>query len=207
MQVIGSRAALADRVVLDDFADLAGWTAIASEGTHVWIARESDETGTGMRIGFDLNIGGGWVIVRKAFSLTLPENYAFSFRLRGEARPNNFEFKLVDPRGKNVWWRNQRDFVFPREWQRMTIRKSRLDFAWGPAGGGEPKQVGAIEFAISAGQGGSGSIWIGDLRLEAREPAGEEGGGPGGHGPAALSRPRAPPLPAHERGSTRKSAP
>ena len=51
--VIGARAAFAERVVLDDFADLAGWTAIASEGTHVWIARESDETGTGMRIGFD----------------------------------------------------------------------------------------------------------------------------------------------------------
>ncbi|TMA68947.1 MAG: hypothetical protein E6J68_02585, partial [Deltaproteobacteria bacterium] len=94
--VIGARAAFAERVVLDDFADLAGWTAIASEGTHVWIARESDETGTGMRIGFDLNIGGGWVIVRKSFSLALPENYAFSFRLRGETRPNNFEFKLVD---------------------------------------------------------------------------------------------------------------
>src|SRR5207249_122483 len=83
--------AFAERVVLDDFADLAGWTAIASEGTHVWIARESDETGTGMRIGFDLNIGGGWVIVRKSFSLALPENYAFSFRLRGGTRPNNFE--------------------------------------------------------------------------------------------------------------------
>src|SRR5204863_485909 len=33
-------AARADRVVLDDFPDLAGWSAIASEGTHVWIARE-----------------------------------------------------------------------------------------------------------------------------------------------------------------------
>jgi len=173
-QALGSRAALADRVVLDDFAELSGWTAISSEGTHVWIARESDELGTGMRIGFDLNTGGGYVIVRKSFALTLPDNYAFTFRVRGEARPNNLEFKLVDPRGKNVWWRNQRDFVFPREWQRVTVRKSRLDFAWGP-GGGEPKQVGAIEFAISAGQGGSGSVWIGDLGLEAREPAGQEG--------------------------------
>src|SRR2546428_8030249 len=175
MPLVGSRAAFGERVVLDDFAELGGWTAMASEGTHVWIARESDETGTGMRIGFDLNTGGGYVIVRKAFSLTLPENYAFSFRLRGEARPNNFEFKLVDPRGKNVWWRNQRDFVFPREWQRMTIRKSRLDFAWGPAGGGEPKQVGAIEFAISAGGGGGGAAWERGPRPPRRGPGG--GGG------------------------------
>src|SRR2546428_7263003 len=175
MQVIGSRAALADRVVLDDFAELAGWTAIASEGTHVWIARESDELGTGMRIGFDVNTGGGYVIVRKSFSLTLPENYAFSFRVRGEARPNNLEFKLVDSRGKNVWWRNQRDFVFPREWQRVTIRNSRLDFAWGLAGGGEPKAVGAIEFAISAGGGGGGAAWERGPRPPRRGPGG--GGG------------------------------
>ena len=171
-------AARADRVVLDDFPDLAGWSAIASEGTHVWIARESDDAGTGMRIGFDLNTAGGYVIVRKTFSLALPDNYAFSFRLRGDARPNNFEFKLVDPKGKNVWWRNQRDYVFPRDWQRMTIRKSRLDYAWGTGPGGAPKQVGAIEFAISAGQGGSGSVWIGDLGFEAREPAGQDGVGP-----------------------------
>src|SRR3989442_3386972 len=177
MQVIGSRAALADRVVLDDLAELAGWTAIASEGTHVWIARGSAERGRGTRSGFDLNTGGGYVIVRKSFSLTLPENYAFTFRMRGEARPNNLEFKLVDPRGKNVWWRNQRDFVFPREWQRVTIRKSRLDFAWGPAGGGEPKQVGAIEFAISAGAGGRGA----DLDRRPRRPApAARGGGPVG---------------------------
>src|SRR5947207_2394761 len=165
-------AARADRVVLDDFPDLAGWSAIASEGTHVWIARESDDAGTGMRIWFDINTSGGYVIVRKTFSLALPDNYAFSFRLRGDARPNNFEFKLVDPKGKNVWWRNQRDSVFPRDWQRMTIRKSRLDYAWGTGPGGAPKQVGAIEFAISAGQGGSGSVWIGDLGFEGRETAG-----------------------------------
>ena len=205
--VIGARAAFAERVVLDDFADLAGWTAIASEGTHVWIARESDETGTGMRIGFDLNIGGGWVIVRKSFSLALPENYAFSFRLRGETRPNNFEFKLVDPRGKNVWWRNQRDYVFPREWQRMTIRKSRLDFAWGPAGGGEPKQVGAIELAISAGEGGSGSIWIGDLGFETREPAGQDGVAPAAQASTFLPG-HEPPLMLDQDGATAwKSAP
>ena len=80
-------AARADRVVLDDFPDLAGWSAIASEGTHVWIARESDDAGTGMRIGFDLNTAGGYVIVRKTFSLALPDNYAFSFRLHGDVVP------------------------------------------------------------------------------------------------------------------------
>jgi hypothetical protein len=171
--LLWSHPAAAQRV-LDDFEDVGGWTATASEGTHVWTAAEPAHTGTGLRVGFDLNTGGGYVILRKTFNVALPENYAFTFWLRGDALPNNFEFKLIDARGRNVWWRNQHDYAFPREWQKVTIRKSRLEFAWG-SGGGELKQVGAIEFAISAGQGGSGSIWIDDLVLEEREPAGAEG--------------------------------
>src|SRR4029077_16670002 len=142
------------------------------------IASEPGRTGNAMRIAFELNTGGGYVIVRKKFSVTLPENYAFTFQLRGEGRPNNLEFKLIDGRGRNVWWRNQRDFVLPRDWQRMTIRKSRLAFAWGSSPTTELRQVGAIEFAISAGEGGGGSVWIDDLGLEEREPPGRNEAAP-----------------------------
>src|SRR5439155_857429 len=86
-------------------------------------------------------------------------------------RRNNFEFKLLDPTGKSVWWRNQRDFSFPTDWQPVTIRKSRLSLGWVSSKAREPKQVGAIEFAISSGEGGSGSFWIDDLGFEEREPA------------------------------------
>ncbi len=58
----------------------------------------------------------------------------------------------------------------------MTIRKSRIKFAWGaPA---EPrKHVGAIELAISSGKGGKGTIWIDDLHFEEREPASQTAAG------------------------------
>jgi hypothetical protein len=173
-------------IVLDDFETLTGWTTMASEGAHVWIAQEPGHRGMGMRVGFDLSRAGGWIIVRRTFALALPENYAFTFMLRGEAPRNNAEFKLVDARGRNVWWRTQRNFSFPREWQRITIRKSRLEFAWGPAGGGEPERVGAIELAISAGEGGSGSVWIDDLVFEEREPAGGREYAPDVHTSTAL---------------------
>lgn len=156
---------------LDDFEDISGWSAVASEGSTAWITQEPGETGKAMRIGFDINVGGGYVIIRKNFTIPLPANYAFAFDLRGEAQQNNFEFKLVDPSGKNVWWRRQRDFTFPTEWQRMTIRKSRLQRAWGTAGGQELQRVASIEFAISAGMGGKGSVWIDDLTFEEREPS------------------------------------
>ncbi len=172
---LGGAPARAEGVVVDDFETLGGWTTVASEGARVWTLQEPGHSGMGMHVGFDLGTGGGYVIVHKQLSLPLPENYAFTFYLRGEGPRNNFEFKLLDPAGKNVWWRNQRDFSFPTDWQPVTIRKSRLTLAWGPSRAREPKQVGAIEFAISAGEGGSGSIWIDDLRFEEREPVTQDG--------------------------------
>ncbi len=159
--------------MLDDFEDVGGWTATASEGSRAWITREPGQSGAAMRVGFELNGASGYVIVRKTFTLPLTDNYAFSFWLRGEAKPNTFEFKLIDARGRGVWWRRQRDFTFPSEWQRVTVRKSRLTLAWGAAG--ELKQVGAIEFAISTGEGGSGFFLLDELGFEERPPPGQDG--------------------------------
>lgn len=168
LPLVAGRAA-AQGIVVDAFDDTAGWSAVASEGARVWTISESGPNGPVMRVGFDLGMG-GHVIVRKKVSIALPKNYAFTFALKGEGRPNNFEFKLIDPTGKNVWWRSYRDFTFPPDWQPMTIRRSRISFAWGPSAK-ELTQTSAIEIAISAGEGGAGSVWLDDLRFEAREPA------------------------------------
>ena len=54
--VVRSAPALAaDRVLLDDFEDVNGWTAAASEGTKVWLVQEPGATGMALRVGFDLN--------------------------------------------------------------------------------------------------------------------------------------------------------
>ena len=164
----GAEAAMAAASLLDDFESLAGWSLVTSPGIRAEIARDAGHAGMGLRIDFDFRGEGGYVIVRKDFSLPLPENYAFSFCVRGQAPDNPLEFKLVDATGNNVWWRRQRDL--PAEWRRMVIRKKHLDFAWGPAAGGFPAGLGALEIAITAGAGGKGSVWIDDLQWEEREP-------------------------------------
>ncbi len=161
--------AFADQI-LDQFDDLSGWSTDASSGVSVALASDAGRTGGALRIDFDFHGGGGYLIVHKALSLPLPDNYAFKFDLRGSAPPNTFEFKLLDPSGDNVWWSKRRDFVFPDDWQQVVVKRTRLRFAWGPAGGGWPREISAIEIAITAGSGGAGSVWIDDLRLEEREP-------------------------------------
>ena len=66
---------------------------------------------------------------------------------------------------------NRRGFEFPRDWRPLKIKKRQLEFAWGPAGGGEMKQVAALEIAITAGTGGKGSVWIDDLKFTELPPA------------------------------------
>lgn len=153
---------------MPDLADPGQWTAGGSPGATAEIARDAGTDGhPALRIDFDLGMG-GFVIVRRPVALTLPENYVFSFRVRGDAPPNNLELKLVDPRTDDVWWARERDFEFPHDWQRVLLRKSRFSYAWGSSGGKPLTRVGYLELAITAGSGGRGSVWIEDLRFSAR---------------------------------------
>lgn len=156
------------RIVLDDFENPTDWGAIASGQAELRISGDRGRRGAALRLDFDFKGGGGFVVARRVISFTLPDAYALTFNLRGEAPRNKLELKLVDPSGKNVWRYQQDAFEFTPEWSPMLIRSSQIEFAWGPAGGGPATDVGAIEIAITAGPGGKGTVWIEDLRLEDR---------------------------------------
>ncbi|MEO6191710.1 MAG: coagulation factor 5/8 type domain-containing protein [Thermoanaerobaculia bacterium] len=152
---------------LDEFTTIAGWTAAPSDGVHLDLAQDQGA----LRLDCDFNGGAGYAVARRPLPLDLPANWEISFRLRADAPVNNLEFKLIDPSGQNVWWMNRRGFEFPRDWRTLKIKKRQLEFAWGPAGGGEMKQVAALEIAITAGTGGKGSVWIDDLKFTELPPA------------------------------------
>jgi hypothetical protein len=121
-----------------------------------------------LRLDFDFHGGGGFVVARKEFKFAIPDDYAFAFRVRGAAPKNTLEFKLADPSGKNVWRWQEPAFAFGQQARELVLRGSRIGFAWGPAGGGTPRAIGAIEFVLSAGPGGKGTVWIEDLRFQDR---------------------------------------
>ena len=143
--------------LLDDVAD---WTAHPADGVSLELSGRDGA----LLLDFDFE-GGGYAIARRDVDLTLPENYAFRFLLRGDAPTNHLEFKLVDDSGENVWWHVKREVAWPGEWQPVTIKKRHISFAWGPGGGGEPGHVAALEFAVTAGEGGRGRVAIKDLEL------------------------------------------
>ncbi|HEY8794861.1 MAG TPA: discoidin domain-containing protein, partial [Gemmatimonadaceae bacterium] len=157
--------------LLDGFETTAGWSAHPSDGVSLVISADSSGThGRAMRLDFDFHGHGGYAIARKKFDVALPENYAFSYRIRAQAPAENFEVKLVDSTGDNVWWNNAVNVRFPEEWRTMTLKKRHITFAWGPRGGGELAHLATIEFSITAGSGGKGTVWLDALTFTPLAP-------------------------------------
>ena len=141
------------------------WTAHPSDGVTMKLTREAAIN----RVDFDFRGHGGYAIARTDVNLDLPPNYQFVFRVRGEAPPENLEFKLIS--GDDVWWLNRRDFAFPRTWTTLTTKKRKIEFAWGPHRGEELRHVDAIEIVVTAGSGGKGTVWFSDPELEPLPPS------------------------------------
>ncbi|MFZ4430037.1 MAG: discoidin domain-containing protein [Phycisphaerales bacterium] len=163
---------------VESFASMGRWTVHASDGVRASASLESqgaDKVGGSLRVEYEFVTGGGYFIVRTPLLRDLPPNYEVSFRLRGEGLPNALECKLIDgsvrgeqaaPEGDDVWWVNTRQMEWPTEWTRISHRQRRFSFAWGPGAGTTPlRRLGALEFAVAAGDGGKGTLWLDDVRL------------------------------------------
>ena len=151
--------------LLDDFATLAGWQAVHSEGASMSLARAEGKTGKAMVMEFDLSGAYGYVSARKDFPIDLPDNYQFTFDLRADAPVNNFEFKLIDDH-ENTWLARKLDVSYPTTWTTQHIHRRQVTFGWGPAGGGEIRRVKALVFVVASGTGGKGRVFFDNLRIE-----------------------------------------
>ncbi|KFE67449.1 discoidin domain-containing protein [Hyalangium minutum] len=145
--------------VLDTFDDLTPWRVAASDGVSVSKAPVPGAQGGALRLSFNLGPSAGYAFARQDLPLCLPDNFELAFLVRGEAAPNNLEFKLVDASGDNVWWHVRRDFQFSREWREVRIKRRQISFAWGPLEDKTLRCTATLEFVVSAGSGG-GAGWI-----------------------------------------------
>jgi hypothetical protein len=156
--------------VLDGFDSVAPWSTALSDGVSGAISLTQGHEGGAARFTYNFNGGAGYASMRRALPLRFPENYEISFLIRGEGPANDLEFKLADQSGENVWWRVQRGFTPTGGWQRITIRKRHIEFAWGPTQDRALRDSAFLEFVISAGSGGRGAIEIDQLTIRELQP-------------------------------------
>ena len=137
---------------------LTEWQPTASGNAQIVLTPSASAAGPALRMDFDFKGGKGFVVARRAVARTMPAEYAVQFRLRGRGAVNNLELKLIDPSGQNVWRHVLKDLALPQRWKRFVVQSRDIDFAWGPSSGAAIAQLGFIELAIVAGEGGAGSV-------------------------------------------------
>jgi len=127
--------------------------------------------GRALQLDFDLAGTAGYALADRALPLDLPANYEISFYVSADAPVNNFQFKLTDAGGDNVWWFSRPNFTFPRQWQQIRIRKRQIAFAWGPASDRALSHAARLEFVVAAGRGGgAGSVRFSRLAIRELPP-------------------------------------
>ncbi len=161
---------LAQGLTLDDFENKEGWQYIKSDGVTLNLSTEKGLTGNAIRFDYNFTKGTGYGGFQKFFPIDLPDNFEFTFNLKAESPANNFEIKFIDSTGNNVWWVNNRNYDFPKEWKKIRIKKRHINFAWGPTNDQKLTRIDRIEFTIASYVGGKGTIWVDNLKFEPLNP-------------------------------------
>jgi len=167
--VISSIASYAQTSTLEAFESLQGWELNKSDGVEASLSLVDGVHGKGIRFDYDFTKGSGYAGMWKSIPVTYPENYRFQFQLKASSPANNFEFKIIDSSGDNVWWMNRRGFEFPTSWKSLSVRKRQVEFAWGPIQDKNLKESSRLEFTIASAVGGKGYFIIDDLTFEVLE--------------------------------------
>ena len=163
-------AALAQTTVLDDFEDIAAWSADASTDVSAEVSQVDGPEGQALRLDYDFNGVSGYAFAARPLVIDPPANYEISFWVRGAGPANTYEVKFTDATADNVHWRQTTRWEAPGEWIRFTIRRRHIVKAWGP--NPDPVYRGSerIEFVIAAGEGGVGFIEVDQLTLRELPP-------------------------------------
>jgi hypothetical protein len=152
----------------DAFADASAWTALASDQVEASLRRPAD--GKSLCLEFDFHGVSGYAAMRRTLAIDYPDNYAFGFRVRGDAPGNTLQLKLGDASGDNIWWARRTDFEPPHEWQDLRFRKREITFAWGPAVDRALRHSDMLELTVYAGSGGRGEVCFDAFAMHALPP-------------------------------------
>jgi hypothetical protein len=160
--------------LLDDFRNASAWQATASD--QVRAALRVDTRDGSLCLDYDFAGVSGYAVIRRELPVEWPAHFELKLRFKGSGAVNDFQLKLVDASGDNVWWINRPAFVLPARLTELKLRRRHIDFAWGPTTDRTLRQTRYVEFVIAAGQGeasskgGRGTLCIGRLELAERAP-------------------------------------
>lgn len=159
-----------NKTLIDDFETASNLKIVEAEQVEVKITNVEGIDKNCLRLDYNFKAGSGYGGIQKKFPVQLPENYEFSFYLKADSPDNTLEFKLLDEEGTSVWWFNNRNYSFPKEWTKYTIKQRQISKAWGPSPLLKPKKIDKIEIFVTSINGGKGTLYIDKFCLEQKPP-------------------------------------
>ncbi|MFC3815582.1 discoidin domain-containing protein [Lysobacter sp. GCM10012299] len=158
---------------LDGFESAKSWTVVTSDQVSGTLRSVAGPHGKALCLDYDFNGVSGYAGITRELPLDYPDNYAFSFQLRGDSPANDLQFKLVDDSGDNVWWVNRPRYAFPAQWTQVQYKRRHISRAWGPAPDPTLRHSRRIEFTVYNSVGGKGSVCFDDLAMRTLPPQDE----------------------------------
>lgn len=148
------------------FDDPHAWQIFASgQASGRLRATHGPDGRRALRLDYDFHGGGGFVVMRREMRFTAPDAFQISCLVHDTFSKNQLEIKWADPGNANVWRYIRPDSKPSKKWTPLRFTEREMPFAWGPAGGGVPSSVGAMEIAIVARAGGKGFVEFSSPKL------------------------------------------
>ncbi len=163
----GSAPAAARGRVIADVRDASAWKAIGSEQVEARLRRDADGS---LCLEYDFGSVSGYAVLRRSLPVRWPRAFALRVRIKGRGGVNDFQLKLVDASGDNVWWVNRPGYAPPRELTSVTFKERHFSFAWGPSADKALVRTETLELAVAAGRDrGKGALCLAEVAIEERE--------------------------------------
>ena len=108
--------------------------------------------GRGLCVAFDFGRVTGYVALRRTLDVEVPPRYEIDVSVRGDAPPIEWQLKMVDDGGLNVWWARRAEFQLPLAWQTVHTRQRQIEFAWGPSADRHLTHASGVELVIASGR-------------------------------------------------------
>lgn len=151
---------------IDTMDNVVDWPAKASDSVTTFSKEVAGTKGKAVQLAYDFGKVSGYAFIRRPVEINFPHNYELRFKVRGTGGRNDFQVKLTDASGDNVWWHVFPDFRPSGKWQEISIGAGDIEFAWGPIADKTLRKAAAMEFVVARNRdGGAGTIEIDDVRL------------------------------------------
>src|SRR6185369_15164355 len=114
------------RVVLD-LEDMGAWQVRASDQVGAVLRRDGDGS---VCLEYDFHAVSGYAVLTQVLPVQWPAAFALQLRMKGYGAVNDFQVKLLDASGEDVWWVNRPAFPLPRSLTDVTFKSRHFSFAW-----------------------------------------------------------------------------